>query len=84
MAAQKIASARNAGAHYLCTACPYSHIQFDWVQYQIAAASDDWEIVAPILFPQLIGLCLGIDESTLGLSNNRLALADISSYLMTE
>ena len=84
MAAQKIASARDAGAHYLCTACPYSHIQFDWVQYQMAAASDDWEIVAPILFPQLLGLCLGIDETTLGLSKNRLELADISSYLMTE
>ena len=84
MAAQKIVSARDAGAHYLCTACPYSHIQFDWVQYQMAADSDDWEVVAPILLPQLLGLCLGIDESTLGLSNNRLAIAEISSYLMTE
>ena len=84
MASQKIASARDAGAHYLCTACPYSHIQFDWVQNQMAADSDSLELLAPILYPQLLGLCMGIDEKTLGLSNNRLDLADISSFLMTE
>jgi len=84
MAAQKIASAREAGANYLCTACPYTHIQFDWVQDQMAADSDDGEAVAPILYPQLLGLSMGIDATTLGLSNNRLELAGISSYLMTE
>jgi len=84
MAARKIASARDAGANYLCTACPYSHIQFDWVQNQMAADSDNWEPLAPILYPQLLGLCMGIDETTLGLSNNRLDLADISSFLMAD
>jgi heterodisulfide reductase subunit B len=84
MAAKKIASARDAGANYLCTACPYSHLQFDWVQNQMAAESDNWQPLAPILYPQLLGLCMGIDETTLGLSNNRLELADISSFLMTE
>jgi heterodisulfide reductase subunit B len=84
MASKKIASARDAGAHYLCTACPYTHIQFDWVQNQMATNSDDGEPLAPILYPQLLGLCMGIDATTLGLSNNRLELADISSFLMTE
>ena len=84
MAAKKIASARDAGANYICTACPYTHIQFDWVQSQMAANSTNWEPLAPILYPQLLGLCMGIDETTLGLSHNRLELADISSFLMTE
>ena len=84
MASKKIASARDAGAHYLCTACPYTHIQFDWVQNQMAPNSDDWEPLAPILYPQLLGLCMGLDATTLGLANNRLELADISSFLMTE
>ena len=84
MAARKIASARDAGADYICTACPYTHIQFDWVQNQMAADSDSWQSVAPILYPQLLGLCMEIEESALGLSNNRLDLADISSFLMTE
>jgi len=84
MATNKIASAREAGADYLCTACPYTHIQFDWVQNQMAADSEDWKAVAPILYPQLLGLSMGIDATTLGLSNNRLELAGISSYLMME
>lgn len=84
MAAQKIASARAAGANYLCTACPYSHIQFDWVQNKMAADTADWEPLAAILYPQLLGLGMGIEETTLGLSDNRLQLADISSFLMTE
>jgi len=84
MAAKKIASARDAGANYLCTACPYSHIQFDWVQNQMAADSDNWEPLAPILYPQLLGLSMGIDERTLGLSSNRLDLSDISLFLMTD
>jgi heterodisulfide reductase subunit B len=84
MAAQKIASARDAGANYLCTACPFSHIQFDWVQNQMAANAAGWEPVAAILYPQLLGLSIGVDETTLGLSKNRLELADISSFLMKE
>ncbi len=84
MAAKKIASAREAGAHYLCTACPYTHLQFDRVQQQMAAGSVNGEPLAPILYPQLLGLCLGIDETTLGLANNRLEIAGVSSFLMTE
>jgi heterodisulfide reductase subunit B len=84
MAAGKITSARDAGADYICTACPYTHIQFDWVQNQMAADSDSWQTVAPILYPQLLGLCMGIEQAALGLSNNRLEIADISSFLMTE
>ena len=37
MALNKINSAREAGANYLCTACPYTHLQFDWVQHEMAA-----------------------------------------------
>ena len=84
MAMKKISSAREAGAHYICTACPYTHIQFDWVQSQIAAGSDNWKPLAPILYPQLLGLCMGIDETALGLFKNRLEVAEISSFLMTE
>jgi heterodisulfide reductase subunit B len=84
MALNKITSAREAGAQYLCTACPYTHLQFDWVQNEMAANSKGWEPLAAILYPQLLGLCLGIDEETLGLSKNRLGLAEISSFLISE
>ena len=84
MALSKITSAREAGAQYLCTACPYSHLQFDWVQNEMAANSKGWEPLAAILYPQLLGLCLGIDGETLGLSKNRLGLAEITSFLISE
>ena len=84
MARTKLDSAREAGAHYLCTACPFSHLQFDWVQGRMAGNSGDWEPLVAILYPQLLGLSMGIDEQALGLSENRLGLADISSYLRAE
>jgi len=84
MALNKINSAREAGAHYVCTACPYTHLQFDWVQNEMAGRSGEWEPLAAILYPQLLGLSMGIDEQTLGLSENRLGLADITSYLIAE
>ena len=84
MALNKITSAREAGAQYLCTACPYTHLQFDWVQNEMAANSKGWEPLAAILYPQLLGLCMGIDEETLGLSKNRLGLAEITSFLISE
>jgi heterodisulfide reductase subunit B len=84
MALHKISSAKEAGAHYVCTACPYTHLQFDWVQKEMAANSGGWEPVAAILYPQLLGLAMGIDEATLGLTENRLGLADITSFLIAE
>jgi len=84
MALNKMNSAREAGAHYVCTACPYTHLQFDWVQNEMAGRTGEWEPLAAILYPQLLGLSMGIDEQTLGLSENRLGLADITSYLIAE
>jgi heterodisulfide reductase subunit B len=84
MTLKKITSAKDAGAHFICTACPYTHLQFDWVQNRLAADNKNWEPVAPILYPQLLGLCMGIDEDTLGLSKNRLELDNITSFLMSE
>ena len=84
MALNKINSAREAGAHYVCTACPYTHLQFDWVQNEMAGSSGDWEPLAAILYPQLLGLSMGIDEQTLGLSENRLGLGDITSFLLSQ
>ena len=84
MAQKKIDSAREAGAQFLCTACPYTQLQFDGVQMQMAAQSENGEPLAPILYPQLLGLCMGIDEKTLGISKNEISLSDISSFLMAE
>jgi heterodisulfide reductase subunit B len=84
MTLNKIASAHEAGAHYLCIACPYTQLQFDRVQHRMAANTENWEPIAPVLYPQLLGLCMGIDEHTLGLSKGSFELTNITSFLMPE
>ncbi|NCC23717.1 MAG: disulfide reductase [Deltaproteobacteria bacterium] len=56
---RKIESARSAGARYLCTACPFCQAQF-------AARATD---VEPILYPQLLGLAMGLDPAALGMGS---------------
>ncbi len=83
LAAKKIASARQAGADFLCVVCPYCHLQFDGAQKKMLARSGngmDGGLPA-VLYPQLLGLCMGIDEKTLGLENNRISLAGIHKFL---
>jgi heterodisulfide reductase subunit B len=84
MAQKKIDSAREAGAHYICTACPYTQLQFDKVQTYWSAGTNNVEMLAPILYPQLLGLSMGIDEQTLGLAKHDIDISDITSYLMAE
>jgi len=84
MAQKKIASAAEAGADFICTACPYTQLQFDKVQAHWPATKGATEMLAPILYPQLLGLSMGIDTKTLGIAENEIDLSDITSFLMTE
>jgi heterodisulfide reductase subunit B len=84
MARKKIESARDAGAQFICTACPYTQLQFDGVQMRLTSQSDDTEPLAAILYPQLLGLCMAIDPQTLGISKNEIDLSGITSFLIVE
>ena len=84
MARKKIESARDAGAQFICTACPYTQLQFDGVQMRLASQSHDAEPLAAILYPQLLGLCMAIDPQTLGISKNEIDLSGITSFLIAE
>lgn len=84
MARKKIDSAQEAGAHYICTACPYTHLQFDVVQNRLVNEPVQRNFLAPILYPQLLGLCLEIEEKDLGISKNTIDLTGITSFLTVE
>ena len=84
MTRKKIDSAREAGAQFICIACPYSQLQFDRVQSGMVADFDNRMPLAPILYPQLLGLCMGIDEQTLGIYKNKIDLSGITSFLAAE
>jgi heterodisulfide reductase subunit B len=78
---RKLLSAQQAGAQYLCTACPYCHIQFDTVQGMIHGEREGDHLLPPILYSQLLGLSLGIDGETLGLGMNQIEIRSIEGFL---
>jgi len=80
---RKLANAQQAGADYLCVGCPYCHIQFDTVQTMIHRERGRNHLLPPILYPQLLGLSLGIDREILGLGMNQIAITSIEGFLST-
>lgn len=80
---KKLAGAKKVGAHYLTTACPFCQIQFDTVQKQIAGEPGTNHQVPSILYPQLLGICMGLDKGTLGLDSNHIDIAKIENFLAT-
>ena len=78
---EKLEDGKDAGAHYLCVACPYCQIQFDTIQEGIAAKEGVDHRLPSLLYPQLLGLCMGVDTKTLGLEANQVPIQDIAKFL---
>ncbi len=66
---KKYASAEKSGARVISTGCPYCQLQFD-----AASPNTNGNKPLAVLYPQLLGLAMGLDEKDLGLKDNRLAL----------
>lgn len=66
---EKIEGAKEAGAQYITPICAYCHLQFDTTQLNIA--EDNQDILPVLLYPQILGLCLGISEKELGIDLNK-------------
>jgi heterodisulfide reductase subunit B len=81
---KKLDDCKTAGTHYICTACPYCQMQFDDVQFSMAGSHGKNKMIASILFPQLLGLSMGMDDAALGIDMNRISITDIRSYLTEE
>jgi heterodisulfide reductase subunit B len=75
---EKITGAQAAGADFITPVCAYCHLQFDTTQKNLQTGAAGEKLLPVLLFPQLLGLCLGIDEQTLGIAaNSTIAGADI-------
>ena len=59
---KKLDSGRESGADFLCTACPYCQLQFDQVQNMMAQNGAAGSALPSLLYAQLLGLCMGVDE----------------------
>ncbi len=66
----KIDGAVNAGARFITPICSYCHLQFDTTQLNIRAPQEGRQVLPVLLLPQLLGLCLGIEEKVLGIEQN--------------
>lgn len=78
---KKLSNARLAGAHFITVACPYSFLQFDEVQFRVAKKDTSYQTLGPVLYPQLLGLTMGIDSTALGIQNNQIDIGPLESYL---
>jgi len=74
---KKIRNGRASGADYLCTACTYCQIQFDTVQQNLLAQQGSPLSLPSILYPQLLGLSMGVPAELLGLNLNKMLIRDI-------
>lgn len=77
---KKLTDAKKSGADYLCTSCPYCHMQFDTVQKMIFSKRASDHHLPSILYPQLLGLSLGITSEKLGLGMNQINIKGIEVF----
>lgn len=80
----KLSDALQNKADFIAVACPYSFLQFDRFQTQIARQKEQWQFLAPVLYPQLLGLAMGIDKTRLGFSRNMADIDSLADYLIRE
>ncbi len=55
-------------------------MQFDTVQNMYLAGRDTDRQLPAILYPQLLGLSMGIDKELLGLEENQLSIQGIENF----
>ncbi len=76
---RKTADARASGADLLCTACPWCQIQFETLHADQPLAAD--AALPSILYPQLLGLAMGMEGGELMLSTQQSDLLNTFSFL---
>ncbi|MBC8392220.1 MAG: CoB--CoM heterodisulfide reductase iron-sulfur subunit B family protein [Deltaproteobacteria bacterium] len=81
---KKLSDGKKAGADYLCTACPYCQIQFDTVQKMNLSKRGTDRQLPSILYPQLLGLSMGIERDLLGLEMNQMSIQGLEDFLVVQ
>ncbi len=86
LAGKKLADCKAANADYICVGCPYCQMQFDRIQNLMLSERGQKQNneIPSIVYPQLLGLAMGISEEALGLKMNMLDITTLESYIQTE
>jgi heterodisulfide reductase subunit B len=80
MTAKKLNSGLAIGADFVCVACTYCQIQFDTVQKEMLDQGELPQALPSLLYPQLLGVSMGIDPKKLGLENNSINAKGIATF----
>jgi len=78
---KKISDGKQSGADYLCTACPWCQLQFDTVQARIPSRNGNGSYLPSLVYPQLLGLVMGLDADALGMNMNQIDILGIQDHL---
>ncbi len=81
---RKLANGKESGADYLCVGCPWCQVQFDSVQEMMTSLRNTNHRLPSILYPQLLGLAMGIDGDTLGIKMNKIDISGIEAFFSQE
>lgn len=81
---KKLNSGKAAGADFICVACPWCHLQFDSVQRTITQKQNPNHQLPSVVFPQLLGLAMGISKDALGMDQNQTAVGKLDTFLSQE
>lgn len=84
LAERKLANGKESGADYLCVGCPWCQVQFDTVQEMMTSLHGTNHRLPSILYPQLLGLAMGIDGDTLGIKMNKIDISGIEAFFSQE
>ena len=78
---KKLAAGIQSGADYLCTACPWCQLQFDSVQKIINIKRGSNHLLPSIVFPQILGIAMGINAKDLGVDMNQIDIRGFEGFL---
>lgn len=67
---KKLKDARDAGADVVCTSCTYCQLQFDTLRHVLPQGDPLHHALPSILYPQLLGVALGLAPEDVGLDRN--------------
>jgi heterodisulfide reductase subunit B len=81
LTAGKLKNAKAAGANYLSAACPWCQIQFDSVQKTMEIEGRTNADLPSIIYPQLLGLAMGISAEALGISRNEKDIQGVEAFI---
>jgi heterodisulfide reductase subunit B len=80
---KKLVDAKQAGADCVCVICPFCQLQFDRVQRILLSRRASNAGLPSLVYTQLLGLSLGMDEQELGVGMNELPAETIHQFLAT-